>query len=110
MFINIYLSAYSVDKATRLNTPGPWWGCAAVAVAAMLLEDMPLMLNVVEVVPCPCSTLGTVPCPLSSRDSPWDPHPRRRLGTRDADNFPSTVPGAAWRLPGLAQPSGCCCG
>lgn len=62
MFINIYLSAYSVDKAITLNTPGPWWGCAAVAVAAMLLEDTPVMLNVVEVVPCPCSTLGTVPC------------------------------------------------
>ena len=26
MFINIYLSAYSVDKAITPNVPGRWWG------------------------------------------------------------------------------------
>lgn len=46
MFINIYLSAYSVDKAIMRNVPDPWWGGAAVAAAAMLPEDTLVMQDI----------------------------------------------------------------
>ena len=49
-------------KQLRLTYRAAGGEGAAIAAAAMLLEDALVMHNNMELVPCPCSTLGTVPC------------------------------------------------
>lgn len=55
-------------------------GGAAVAATALLPEDALVMHDIMEMVPCLCSTLGTVPCVPQRQGQSVGPSSREEMG------------------------------